>query len=154
MRGHGVAELVDNVDTSIYRRIEAERIVRIFEVVIDSSGNSYRRNSVLLGKALCASERTVAAYNHKPLDTSRFERFNRLSLPRFREHFKAPCSPQLRAAALHDIRNGTHFHLYHFIVYKTLISAFDTVYFHTVIKRRTDNRPYACVHTGSVAAAG
>ena len=154
VRSHRVAKLVDNVNTGVYSSIEAERIVGIFKVVVNRARDTDCRYAVALGQTFRAPERAVAADNHKPVDTSRFESFNRLFLTRLRKHFKTPCRTKLCAASLDDIRNGTHFHRNHIVVDKALISALDSVNFHTVINGGSYYRPYASVHSGSVPTAG
>ena len=89
VRRHCIAKFVYNVDTGIDRSIETKRVIGIFKVIVNSSGNTYRRNSVPLGKTFCPSERAVSAYDYKPLYTASFECFYRFLLSCFGKHFKA-----------------------------------------------------------------
>ena len=88
VRGHRIAQLIYYINASIYGSVEAERVIGIFKVVVYRAGNTYRGNAVFFREALRAPERTVAAYNYKPFDTSRFESLNSFFLSCLSKHFK------------------------------------------------------------------
>ena len=48
VRSHCIAELIDDIETSIHRGIEAERIIGILQIVVDCSGNPDSQNPKLV----------------------------------------------------------------------------------------------------------
>ena len=106
VRIHRITQLVDDFEAGIHRRIEAQRIVGIFEVVVDGAGDADRGDAVIFGERLCPAEGAVAADDDEAFDAVAFERLHRLLLPVLGEHFEASRRAQLGAAALHDIRNA------------------------------------------------
>lgn len=66
MRVHRIAELVDDLKAGIDRRIKPERVVGIFKVVVDGTGNTDGRDPVVLRQTLRPTERTVAADDDQP----------------------------------------------------------------------------------------
>ncbi len=153
VRSHRIAQFIDDIEAGIDRSIEAERIIGIFEIVIDRSRDSDRRNSEFLCKTLRSAERTVSADDDKPFDPMLFKCCNGLPLSLFRKHFKTSRCSQLCAAALNDIGYAPHFHLRHRVVNQSRISAFDSENLDSIINRGTHDRTDRRIHTGRVAAA-
>ena len=148
-----IRQLIDDVEAGVDGRIETERIVGVFKVVVDGAGDADRRDAELLAEALGAAERTVAADNDQTFDAVVVERLDRLLLPLDRVHFDAAGRTEDRAAALDDVRNAAHLHRLHFGVDQACLALLDAIDLHAEILCRTDDRTDACVHAGCVAAA-
>lgn len=153
VRGHRVAQLIDDVETGVHGGIEAERVIGIFEVVVDRAGNADRGNAVLVAEAFRPLERTVAADDDKPLDAVLVQRVYRLLLPFDSVHFDAARRPKHGAAALHDIGNTAHFHRNHIVRNQPGITLPDSIDLHSEILCRTHNRTDTGIHAGRIAAA-
>ena len=96
-------KLVDDIKARIHSRIKAQRIIRIFQIVINGARNTDGRYPVLLTQDFCATERTISADNNKAFDAIFIQRCNRTFLSFFREHFQTSCRTQFCTTALHDI---------------------------------------------------
>lgn len=153
VRGHRVAELVDDVETGIHRRIEPERIIGVLQIVVYRAGNSDRGHAVVLGQDLRAAERPVAADDDKPLDPVSGQRIHRLLLPLAGEHFQTARRPEHGAAPLHDIGDAAHLHGHEIVLNQPRITALDTVDLQAEIDGRPDHRADGRIHAGRVAAA-
>ena len=46
VRGHGIAELVNDIQASIYRRIKTEGIIGVRQVVVNRTGDTDGRHAV------------------------------------------------------------------------------------------------------------
>ena len=153
VRGHGVAQFIDDVETGVDCRIEAEGVIGIFQVVIDGAGDTDGGDAVFLAQAFGAAERTVAADDDQAFDAAVVERFDGLLLPLYRVHFHTAGGTQHGAAALHDVGNAAHLHRHHIVVDQARIALFDPVDLHAEILCRSDDRTDTGVHAGRVAAA-
>ena len=153
VRSHRVAQFIDDVETGVDRRIETQSIIGIFEVVVDRAGDADRRDAVFVAQALRALERTVSADDDQPLDAAGIQRLDGLLLPFHRIHFDASGRAEHCAAALDDIGNAAHPHLFHVVVDEPGITLMNAEHFHAEIFRRPHNGPDAGIHARRVAAA-
>ena len=151
VRGHRITQFVDDVQAGIYRRIETERVVGIFKVVVNRTGDTDGGNAVF-AERFCALERSVAADYNQAFDTVFFQGIQRFLLTFYRQHFQTSCRSQTSTAALYDVGNATHFHLCYVIFNQTCVAALNSIYFHTEENTRTNNRTDCRVHTRSIAA--
>ena len=153
VRGHGVAQLVDDIQTGVDGRIESECIICIFEVVVDGAGDADGGDAVLFAQAFGAAERTVSADDDETFDPTVVQGLNCLFLPFHRIHFHTAGGAENGASALNDIGNAAHFHGYHVIVDQAGISLTNAKDLHSEIFCSSDDRPDTGVHSGGIAAA-
>ena len=69
-------------------------------------------------------------------------------------HFAAPCRLQDDPAALQNIGNGRHIHLYHIALHKTEISSADAQHLQAVMDPCTHDGTQRRVHARRITAAG
>ena len=72
MRVHGIPQAVDRPKDGVDRRIEAQRIVRISQIVVNGPGDPDQFKAEFAAQKLSAVKGTVAADDDQPLDPPLF----------------------------------------------------------------------------------
>lgn len=143
MRGHGVTKLVNGIYNYPYCCIEANRVVRERNVIINRTRQSHCLNSQL-AELVSSFVRAVTTDNHKAVD-AHFIQDVRTFLLTFRLHeFKTSRRLQNGTSTLNNIAYTAQIHRENVPVQQTLIAALDTIHFNPVkIALRTTARTAA-----------
>ena len=152
VRGHGVANLIDSVEYRVAGGVEAQRVIGVGKVVVDSAGNADSREAQL-GQNLRAHKRAVAADDDKPLYSVTAQVFDALSPALGCLELGAASGAQDCAAALNDVGNASQSHFHERAVDKSAVTALDAHDFHAARNAVTHRRANGRVHAGRVAAA-
>ena len=152
VRLHGVAQLVDALDRSVARSVEADGVVGADDIVVDGARHADARNA-LARKRLRAAERTVAAAADQAVDAQILAGVGRLLETLLGHHFLAAGGVQHGAALADDAVNAARAHLDNIAVDQTAIAAADAENGNVVCRRASNDRADECVHTRRIAAA-
>ena len=152
VRLHGVAQLIDTLDSGVARGIEADGVVGAHDVVVDGARHADARNA-LARKRLCAAERTVAAAADEAVDAQILAGVGRLLETLLGHHFLAACGVQHGAALADDAVNAARAHLDDVTVDQAAVAAADAEDGNIICRRASNDRTDECVHARCVAAA-
>ena len=148
----GVAQFVDGFHSRVHGRVVADGIFTAGNVVVDGAGDADAGNA-LIGQRPGAHKGTVAADDHKGIDSQLLAAGQTLGLTFFGLELQAAGSVQNRTAAVDDLRHAADIHLVAFTVDQSIIAALNAHHAVTAGDAGTHDCAYSGVHTGRIAAA-
>src|SRR5690606_31680079 len=125
VRIHGIANLVDGRNGSVHRSVEADGEVAAVDVFINRAGNSNYRDVEVFAELHCATERTVAANHHEPIDAALLQIIVSLLSSCFFVELFTPRGFKDGASALDDVCYRASFHFNDVVFDHALVSAHD-----------------------------
>ena len=152
MRLHRIAQLVDALDRRVARGIEADRIIRAADVVVDRRRDADRRNAEA-GQLQRAAERAVAADCDDAAEPEHPAGGDRLLAALFRHEVFAARGKQDRTAAGQRMAHVSGGKTNEVPRNQSLPAAPNADTLDAVGARRTNDRTNRGIHAGCVAAA-
>ena len=148
----GIAQLVDALNRSIARGIEANGVFRAADIVINRAGHTNARNP-LTGQRLRAAEGTVTANADQAVNPEVLAGIRSLLQPLLGQHFLTACRIQHGAALADDAVYTARRHFDNVAVDKTAVTAADAKHRDIVCRCSPNNCANDRVHARSIAAA-
>ena len=155
MGGHGVARLVDGVHAGVDRRVKADGVVRVGQVVVDGSRQADDVDAALALHQVRPAVGAVAAADHQALDAVRAQVLvTFLADGGIGGEFRQAGRAQHRAAAVDDVADIARQELLDLVLHQAQVPVADAEDLHVKVQRRAHHRADGRVHAGRVAAGG
>ena len=150
---HGVAQLVDTLNSGIGSSVEANTVVGAADVIVDGTGDADDINAVF-AEGSGTPECSVTANGYNAVQAQEFTGGNGLALAFFGHKLLAPGSIKDCTAAVDRVSDTLFIQTDNVAVNETVPAPADAVAFQAVVNRGSDNCTDAGVHAGCVTAAG
>ena len=153
VRGHSVAYFIYSVKNRIARRIKAQRVIRISQIVIYGAGYPYS-GKALFRQNLCAHKGTVASDNDQSFYPALFKIFDTKRLPLRRFKLRTARGTKYRSSAMNDIGNASESQLDKITFDQAGVTALHAHDLHAAINAVSYRSAHGGVHSGSISSAG